>query len=100
LSRIKGVALARQGFRFYSGSILRRKDHRGRDYYWVGGAYEGYRQEKGTDCDMVERGYASLTPLKLDSTDLGYLGVLQESWKLDPQDKPQKTKKKARQNRK
>jgi 5'-nucleotidase len=69
LSAIKGVQLARQGFRFYSGSILRRTDHRGKDYYWVGGAYKGFKKDEGTDCDAVEKGYASLTPLKLDSTD-------------------------------
>ena len=38
LARVKGIRLARQGFRFYSGGILQRKDHRGRDYYWVGSA--------------------------------------------------------------
>jgi 5'-nucleotidase len=84
LSRVKGIRLARQGFRFYSGSILRRKDHRGKDYYWVGGEYKGFRKEPGTDCDAVQSGYASLTPIKLDSTDLSYLASLQsdgaESW--------------------
>lgn len=83
-SRVKGVEYTRQGFRFYSGSILRRKDHRGKDYYWVGGQYKGFRQEEGTDCHAVESGYASLTPLKLDSTDLhclASLGALGESLK-------------------
>jgi 5'-nucleotidase len=70
LKRVKGIRFARQGFRFYSGSILRRKDHRGKDYYWVGGQYRGFRREDGTDCTAIEDGYASLTPLKLDSTDL------------------------------
>lgn len=82
VSRIRGVRLARQGFRFYSGNILRRKDHRGRDYYWVGGQYKGFRNEHGTDCAAVEEGYASLTPLKLDSTDLQYLAELETSSRL------------------
>ncbi len=76
IARVKGVRLARQGFRYYSGEILRRKDHRGKDYYWVGGQYQGFRKEKNTDCDVVESGYASLTPLKLDSTDLRCLSEL------------------------
>jgi 5'-nucleotidase len=75
-SKIKGVELTRQGFRFYSGSILKRRDHRGKDYFWVGGRYQGFRKEVGTDCHAVEAGYASLTPLKLDSTDTAYLGAL------------------------
>jgi 5'-nucleotidase len=73
MSKVKGLELTRQGFRFYSGSILRRKDHRGKNYFWIGGQYRGFRKEKGTDCHAVEAGYASLTPLKLDSTDLACL---------------------------
>jgi 5'-nucleotidase len=79
LSRVRGVKLARQGFRYYSGSILKRKDHRGKNYYWVGGQYQGFRAEEGTDCATVESGYASLTPLKLDSTDLRCISGMTES---------------------
>lgn len=75
-SRLKGIKFTRQGFRYYSGNILRRKDHRGRDYFWVGGKYKGFRNEEGTDCDAVEKGFGSLTPLKLDSTDLSSLATL------------------------
>ena len=77
IGKIKGIRLSRQGFRFYSGSILQRKDHRGKDYYWVGGQYKGFRREDGTDCTAIEDGYASLTPLKLDSTDLQFLSDLE-----------------------
>lgn len=83
LSQLKGVKVTRQGFRFYSGGILRRKDHRGKDYYWVGGKYKGFRQQDGTDCYAVERGYASVTPLKLDSTDLQCLEVLERDGHLE-----------------
>jgi 5'-nucleotidase len=80
--KLKGLKLARQGFRYYSGSILRRKDHRGKDYYWVGGQYKGFKREHGTDCNAVEEGYATLTPLKLDSTDLDYLLELENERNL------------------
>ena len=83
IARIKGVKLARQGFRYYSGNILRRRDHRGKDYYWVGGNYKGYRRDPDSDCTIVERGFASLTPIKLDSTDLRYLVSLSESQVLE-----------------
>ena len=42
LSKVKGVRLAGQGFRFYDNRILKRKDHRGRNYFWIGGFYKGY----------------------------------------------------------
>ena len=77
VSQVKGIRFTRQGFRYYSGSILRRKDHRGKDYFWVGGQYKGFREEDDTDCTAVDHGYASLSPLKLDCTDFDCL----ESWK-------------------
>ena len=80
LGKVKGIRLARQGFQYYGGTLLKRKDHRGRDYFWVGGKYKGFKNEQGTDCAAVAEGYASLTPLKLDSTDLQYLASLSEDW--------------------
>jgi 5'-nucleotidase len=81
-SKVRGVRLARQGFRFYSGAILQRKDHRGKDYFWVGGQYRGFKRDEGSDCDWVARGYASLTPLKLDSTDHDYFRILESEGHL------------------
>lgn len=75
---LKGVRLVRQGFRFYSGGILRRTDHRGKPYYWVGGKYKGFRKDKDTDCYAIGNGYASLTPLHLDSTDYSCLSDMAE----------------------
>ena len=80
LKEVKGIEAARQGFRYYSGNILRRKDHRGRDYFWVGGQYKGFHNKPETDCVAVESGYASLTPLRLDCTDDGYLEALKEQF--------------------
>lgn len=79
-SKIKGLKLGRQGFRVYSGEILKRKDHRGRDYFWVGGEYKGFRKEVGSDCTFVEKGYASLTPLQLDCTHYDLLARLSDQW--------------------
>lgn len=73
LSKIKGIKPARQGFRHYSGEVIKRVDHRGRDYFWVGGQYEGFEPEIDTDCHYVDQGYVSVTPLKLDVTDMTFL---------------------------
>lgn len=77
LKSVRGIHCARQGFRYYSGGILQRKDHRGKDYYWVGGSYRGYRRERGSDCDALGHRYAALTPLRLDSTDYDFLAELE-----------------------
>jgi 5'-nucleotidase len=78
---VKGVAPVRQGFRYYSGSVLRRRDHRGKDYFWVGGQYKGFRNEPHSDCAAVESGYAALTPLRLDCTDDEFLRELGAEFK-------------------
>jgi 5'-nucleotidase len=73
LARVKGLVWGQQGFRFYSGNILKRMDHRGKPYFWVGGQYKGFREQPGSDCDLVDQGYAALTPLRLDCTDYSLL---------------------------
>lgn len=73
LARIKGVRPARQGFRHYSGSVLKRTDHRGKPYFWVGGQYLGFEPEPNTDCVIVDKGFVAITPLKLDVTDMAFL---------------------------
>jgi len=82
LKKVRGIHLARQGFRYYTGSVLRRRDHRGKDYYWLGGTYEGFREDMGSDCHSVADGYAALTPLKLDSTDFDCMAELAGPFEL------------------
>jgi 5'-nucleotidase len=80
LKKVKGIALAHQGFRNYSATILKRRDHRGKDYFWVGGGYHGFTREKGADCQLVEDGFASLSPLHLDTTDHEYILELMDEF--------------------
>jgi len=78
--KIKGYQVTKQGFRHYSGSVLKRRDHRGKDYFWVGGQYKGYRNEPGTDCVAVGEGFVSLTPLRLDVTDERFMASMSEAF--------------------
>lgn len=87
LKKIKGLSLAKQGFRHYSKEILKRRDHRGKDYFWVGGGYKGYRKDIESDCSEVENGYATLTPLRLDTTNDEYLSYLESALLLGVGDK-------------
>lgn len=66
--KIHGVRVARQGFRYYSSDVTRRTDPRGKDYYWIGGAYVGFEQSDVSDCHAVNEGYVSVTPLTIDCT--------------------------------
>lgn len=77
-TQLKGLKVARQGFRHYSGSVLKRVDHRGRPYFWVGGEYKGYQNDPGTDCWVVAQNFASITPVKIDCTDYSFMHDLDE----------------------
>jgi 5'-nucleotidase len=78
-NKVKGFSAVRQGFRFYSGTVIKRVDHRGRTYFWIGGQYKGYHSQQGTDCDAVARKYISVTPIRLDCTDHAFLTELEQA---------------------
>jgi 5'-nucleotidase len=82
MNKLKGVAAATQGYRVYSTNIIRRVDSRERDYFWIGGTYQGYRDIKESDCWYVDRGYVSVTPLELDTTMSSVYENLRNVWKL------------------
>lgn len=77
--QVRGFAAVRQGFRFYSGTVIKRVDHRGRPYFWIGGQYKGYHNEMGTDCHAVADRYVSVTPIQLDCTNHGFLKKLDDT---------------------
>jgi 5'-nucleotidase len=74
--KIRGVRIARQGFRYYSPEVTKRTDPRGRDYYWVGGPYIGFEKSETSDCHAVEEGYVAVTPITIDCTHEKFLQEL------------------------
>ena len=77
IEKIKGVKITKQGKRFfYNDKIIKNKDPRGRDYYWIGGDETGFVKTPNSDVLSVMRGYISITPIKLDLTDHSYLETL------------------------
>ena len=62
---IKGHEVTELGFRRYSEDIQERVDFRNRDYYWIGGVYEGHDNKVGSDCSAIENSKISLTCLNL-----------------------------------
>lgn len=64
-SEIKGVKVTKTGFRNYSEDIAERVDFRGRNYYWIGGVYQGYANLPDSDCQAVEDKLISVAPVKL-----------------------------------
>ena len=68
LDAIQGIAVTRMGQRHYEDEIVRRTDPRGRMYYWIGGSAPTHNAEPGTDLDVIEHNWVSVTPLQRDMT--------------------------------
>jgi len=54
------------GRRNYHDDVTERADPWGRPYYWVGGGARGHDDIPGSDCNAVDAGIISVTPLRLD----------------------------------
>jgi len=64
----QGMEWTRQSVRHYDGSVVPGKDPMGRRHYWMT-VSPVESTEEGTDRYAVERGFVSVTPLRLDLTD-------------------------------
>jgi len=65
---IQGVTITRLGRRVYLDELVRRKDPRGRDYFWIGGNPPSGVPEHGTDIWATENNLIAITPVSLDIT--------------------------------
>ena len=67
-----GLCWTRQSVRHYDGRVVPGHDPMGREHFWITVA-PMEEVEEGTDRWAVERGLVSMTPLRLDLTDLAAL---------------------------
>ncbi|HXY30156.1 MAG TPA: 5'/3'-nucleotidase SurE [Gemmatimonadaceae bacterium] len=80
-SDIRGVRLTRLGRRVYSDSLMRMKDPRGREIFWIGGGSAAWSGAEDSDFRAVRDGYISVTPLTLDLTHLKMLDEALSWWR-------------------
>lgn len=76
-----GVRVATLGRRIYDQGAIRGVDPRGRPYYWIGGSDSGHEDIPGSDCVLLEQGFATVTAVLADMTDKPTLERL-EQWNL------------------
>jgi 5'-nucleotidase len=86
-SEIKGVKITRQGIRRYQENFQKRKDPRGKTYYWLAGELvEEIEQPEHiylppdllTDVQASKQNYITITPLQYNLTDAVTVAQLQE----------------------
>jgi 5'/3'-nucleotidase len=74
---IRGYRVTRLGTRVYHDVIVKNRDPRGREYYWIGGGEPSWTDSTESDFAAVSQGYVSLTPLLTDLTDGAQLRFLE-----------------------
>ncbi|MBT7308215.1 MAG: 5'/3'-nucleotidase SurE [Gammaproteobacteria bacterium] len=65
---IRGFRVTRLGRRHRSEPVVKMRDPRGKEVYWVGAAGKAEDGEEGTDFYAVEHGWISVTPIHTDLT--------------------------------
>lgn len=81
--QVKGLKVCSLGERRYNQSIVKRLDPHGSPYYWVGGDGQfSCAPRQQSDCVLLGKGYATLSPMKLDPTAHESLDRLR-SWGLE-----------------
>ncbi|MEL6347507.1 MAG: 5'/3'-nucleotidase SurE [Myxococcota bacterium] len=66
--QILGIRPAPLCERMYAPLVQEGRDPRNRPYYWIGGPARGFGGGDHTDGALVERGFATLSPMRLDPT--------------------------------
>ncbi len=77
--QVAGVAVTRLGLRYYDDVFHPREDPRGRRYYWLAGEVRRGGEDPDTDIGALERNLVSITPLRLQLTDVA-LGQRLRAW--------------------
>lgn len=77
----RGILWTRQAVKFYDGKIVSATDPMGREHFWFT-VMPYSATEEGTDLWAIEKGYISITPLRLDLTNEHELAGLQSSQAL------------------
>jgi len=76
-----GVVVTRQGKRKYGEAVICNQDPRGRNYYWIGGGDVDFEDIPGSDCNALQNGMISVTPLHTNLTNERSLAGLKD-WTL------------------
>lgn len=74
---LAGMQTTRLGHRHKAEPVVRAKDPRGRDIFWVGPAGLEADAGPGTDFHAIRQGFVSVTPLQVDLTRYSALDNLQ-----------------------
>ena len=85
---IKGFKATRLGKRHAAEPVVKDKDPRGKDVYWVGPAGDAADTGEGTDFSATSNAYVSVTPIHIDLTRYSALDATSEWLEKSPKKMP------------
>jgi 5'-nucleotidase len=71
----RGTRVTRVGRQVYDEQVIPRVDPSGREYFWIGARVTQGSEPEGTDAHAIALGYASITPLALESTSVEHWAI-------------------------
>lgn len=80
-SNIAGIAITKLGTRRYKNTFDKRKDPRGKIYYWLAGEVIEEPLEPDSDVWAIKNNFLSITPIKLNLTNIEFIDILKK-WDL------------------
>lgn len=80
--QITGVRVTKLGLRRYRNTVQKRKDPRGKEYFWLAGEVENVIQDEGTDIAALAANQISVSPIHFDLTNYRILSEI-EKWNLE-----------------
>ncbi len=73
--RVQGVRIARMAMGKWVERPIHYRSPMGQEMYWLDGSFDNYDKDaEDTDEAMIARGWASITPFRLDVTDYDVIG--------------------------
>jgi len=66
---LRSAKLCRLGYTDWADAVTKRRDPRGRDYWWIGGDRNGHDEIPDSDNNGVAAGHVTITPIHYDLTD-------------------------------
>jgi 5'-nucleotidase len=74
----KGIKIVPLGISDYNENVETVVDEKGNFSYKLSGRYISGEKNKGSDVDMIDKGYISVTPLQIDQTNFSLVKEIQK----------------------
>ncbi len=75
----KGLEVCPQAVGRFVNEFVESENAKGQKVYWLSGNQIKTKEEPNTDWDLLETGYATLTPIRIDMTDRSFLEELRNN---------------------